>query len=430
MKNYLLTGWLLCSSLLLAGCALTTADAQLRITPAPAVIPPPADKLDEAIPGELPDLLAGQRPADVVAAKQLAVAQVEVDGEFVDEKDVPQIVEDPTGKKTYTELLGEQCPRLIVDGVKVVYDAEDKWYHHIGHGAPRAFWLDFAGEWHLATSDRLATVGVKGNRDVVIVQEWDPGVQAWRDTDRKPWDPEAFGPQAKKPKEETGNAVALEGPSEATPGQLVVLDGSASKGVKHFKWIAPDGIATLGCPEMKLGFSIVEPGNYRFYLVAISADDEIVILPHDLKIVGSPTPPERDEPDVGDPIEFPPPATEPADPTTFVEALKILYKNTEDAAATINDPTTARQLAAAWGSPQVLDGVAKAASMQQAAKIVGQQFEAVLAKRTGPSLYKDWDRQFRRPLNASLDKLITDGTIRDQKDLSAVFKAIANALGK
>ena len=104
--------------------------------------------------------------------------------------------------------------------------------------------------------------------------------------------------------------AVIEGPTEAPPGDLVILDASKSDAVS-FAWaLVPKGKSFLPVDGGKrVVFASGSAGTYTFVLATATADGQVALALHVLT-VGKPLPPPIDPPDPPNPPE-PPSTTRP-----------------------------------------------------------------------------------------------------------------------
>lgn len=111
--------------------------------------------------------------------------------------------------------------------------------------------------------------------------------------------------------------VVVNGPKQAEPGDLVVLDASESVGIGGLAW-AIHPLSAVGKmlsieDGKKIVFATSKPGSYVFYVAASTPDGkQVKIIPWEV-LVGSPVPPPDDPPKPPKPPKppIPPPDVEP-----------------------------------------------------------------------------------------------------------------------
>ena len=186
----------------------------------------------------------------------------------------------------------------------------------------------------------------------------------------------------------------IDGPTQAKPGDLVVLSAADSIG-DGFRWVSPEGVQTLQCSG-DLAFASGTPGDYRFLLIAADNEANIDYATHVVTIVGSQPQPDPD-PDPGEPDPDPQPT-----PGAWEELRKI----SASGAKSLADPSTAEKLARAIKTVDAqLEQLCQARqcpTITQASQTMVQAIEGVLALRRGASLQADWLGKWRRPINAHI----------------------------
>lgn len=191
--------------------------------------------------------------------------------------------------------------------------------------------------------------------------------------------------------------AVIDGPDTAAPGDLVVLSGTQSIG-DGFRWVAPDGIATLNCSVLELAFASGTPGKYTFQLIAADTEAKIDHTTHTVEITGW-----DDRPGPGpDP---PDPDPEPEPPAGDYEHIE---RASQSSAERLNDIETAGRLARAiQGEIAELEGMCKRGQcpgLAQAKAEVVAVIRAALAMRQGNSRNVDWLGGWREPMNSAIDR--------------------------
>jgi hypothetical protein len=218
--------------------------------------------------------------------------------------------------------------------------------------------------------------------------------------------------------------AVIEGPDNALPGELVVLNSNASVGDSH-KWIVPEGISTAqaGCDAIKsqVFFATPKVGKYTFILIVSDKQANIEYDSHtvEIKAVNAPDPP---------PVKPVDPKPDPTDPVTPPTQLQQLTKLSKDNSLRLNDGPTRKMLA---DSLQIVvdDINAKCAVMQcptlsAAQKQVQSAIELVLLQRRGSSRDALWIDGWRVPNN----QLIANMQIQSSKQFSVAVQAIVDGL--
>lgn len=202
----------------------------------------------------------------------------------------------------------------------------------------------------------------------------------------------------------TATAV-IDGPNEARVGDLVVLSGGNSKG-DGFRWILPERIQAITCNDgLDLAFATGTPGTYQFILIAADKEASISYVAHDVVVSGSlptepgPDPPPKPEPD----------PDKPDDPTPPPEQFESLRKLSELAAKDLNDPATARSLAAAMRAADAkLDAMCDAGrcpGLVQAKEMMVLAIQESLARREGRSRQVNWLDGWRTIVSDAIKKI-------------------------
>jgi hypothetical protein len=218
--------------------------------------------------------------------------------------------------------------------------------------------------------------------------------------------------------------AVIEGPDNALPGELVVLNSNASVGDSH-KWIVPEGISTAqaGCDAIKsqVFFATPKVGKYTFVLIVADKAANIEYDSHtvEIKAVNAPDPP---------PVKPVDPKPDPTDPVTPPTQLQQLTKLSKDNSLRLNDGPTRKMLA---DSLQIVvdDINAKCAVMQcptlsAAQRQVQSAIELVLLQRRGSSRDALWIDGWRVPNN----QLIATMQIQSSKQFSVAVQAIVDGL--
>lgn len=219
--------------------------------------------------------------------------------------------------------------------------------------------------------------------------------------------------------------AVIQGPDNALPGELVVLNSNDSIGDSH-RWIVPEGISTAqaGCDAIKsqVFFATPKVGKYTFTLIVADKKANIEFAQHtvEIKAVNAPDPPPTK------PVD--PPPTNPTDPVTPPTQLQQLTKLSKDNSLRLNDEATRKALADSL-QLVVSDINAKCAVMQcptlQAAqKQVQTAIESVLLQRTGSSRDALWLNGWRIPNN----QLMGSFRIESSKQYAATVQAIVDGL--
>ncbi|TWU22471.1 hypothetical protein Pla52o_35270 [Novipirellula galeiformis] len=210
-----------------------------------------------------------------------------------------------------------------------------------------------------------------------------------------------------------GEAVAkIDGPETSEAGNLVVLNSGNSKG--HVKrWIIPPALENRYIQtESQIAFSVRESGEFRFALVAVDVTGEatadVDVATHTIAITNG----------ICDPVT--PDPSDPDGPTNpDPPANSQLREISRDAAAKLNDPTTASALAAAISAVNLGTLDAMKADAQAA-------IESALLERKGASRDADWLSTWRRPINDGIKATTPGGFLAD---LQAIASGLIDSVG-
>jgi hypothetical protein len=188
----------------------------------------------------------------------------------------------------------------------------------------------------------------------------------------------------------------ISGPATAKTGDLVVINASESTG-KAFKWVMPEGLATLSCSELEFGFASGTPGVYTFTLVAADTEgdgDKISVASHTVRVGGVVVVPDPD------------PKPDPEEPNPPPSNLDELRELSKESAAKLADSITARGLSEAIQTEA--SRIAKMCEQGQcptldgAKRLMVQSIENRLLMRAGASRNVAWSSGWREPINAAL----------------------------
>ncbi len=178
------------------------------------------------------------------------------------------------------------------------------------------------------------------------------------------------------------------GPSEAEPGQLIVL--SAESDGTNFLWI-PD--ASLGqvlqCNPKQIGMATPRTGIHKVVVVASNDKGEMAFTTHVVVIKGA----------------TPVPPTDPVKPTDPVQPVKDFAEFTnlsKKSVATLKDNPTALQLKNAL--TRVYPELLKLQNVTEAKQMVTKTIQDVLLLRTGASKDVPWLSGWREPLFVLVEK--------------------------
>ena len=218
--------------------------------------------------------------------------------------------------------------------------------------------------------------------------------------------------------------AVIEGPDNALPGELVVLNSNASVGDSH-KWIVPEGISTAqaGCDAIKsqVFFATPKVGKYTFILIVADKEANIEYDSHtvEIKAVNAPDPP---------PVKPVDPKPDPTDPITPPTQLQQLTKLSKDNSLRLNDEPTRGMLASSLQI--VVDDINAKCALQQCPTLAAAQrqvqsaIELALLQRRGASRDALWVNGWRIPNN----QLIATMQIQSSKQFAATVQAIVDGL--
>jgi hypothetical protein len=181
-------------------------------------------------------------------------------------------------------------------------------------------------------------------------------------------------------------AAVIEGPSKASPGELVVLNSWKSTG-ENYKWITPEGISTAqaGCTgiDSQIFFATPRPGSYTFLLIVTDKTAAIEYAKHTV-VIGNPIAPE-------------PPPELPTDPGDFAKLTEL----SKDNANRLNDAATKTALAKSLRA--VVDAMKaectnmRCPTLQSAQSRFVKAIEDTLLQRQGASRNVSWEDGWRVP---------------------------------
>lgn len=200
------------------------------------------------------------------------------------------------------------------------------------------------------------------------------------------------------------------GPSEAEPGQLIVL--SAESDGTNFLWI-PD--ASLGqvlqCNPKQIGMATPRVGIHKVIVVASNDKGEMAFTTHVVVIKGAtPIPP-----DPTDPVK-------PVDPVQPIKDFAEFTNLSRKSVSTLKDNPTALQLKNALS--RVYPELLKLQNATEAKQMVTKTIQDVLLLRTGASKDVPWLSGWREPLFVLVEKY----NFIDVKDYAESVKATMEGL--
>ncbi len=192
------------------------------------------------------------------------------------------------------------------------------------------------------------------------------------------------------------------GPSEAEPGQLIVL--SAESDGANFLWI-PD--ASLGqvlqCNPKQIGMATPRVGIHKVVVVASNDKGEMAFTTH-VVVIKSGTP------------------VSPTDPVEPIKDFAEFTNLSKKSVATLKDNPTALQLKNALS--RVYPELLKLQNVTEAKQMVTKTIQDVLLLRTGASKDVPWLSGWREPLFVLVEKY----NFTDVKNYAESIKATMEGL--
>ena len=213
--------------------------------------------------------------------------------------------------------------------------------------------------------------------------------------------------------------IVLTGPSGGVPGDILILDASASK-AEHFAWSVtpelPDGRQTIMPLENGTKCLITSvPGTYTVFL-AISTADGISMKRHTVTVIGKNCP--------DDPQPQPGPQPKPPEPQPPQPLPDGKYKLAADAyrwAVAINDPTGAANLASAF---ETISSQAAAGGFSG----INEMLKATTEANRAAVDRNKWLQPFFVPFDKRLSELNKSGDLRSIDDHATAWTEIAVGL--
>lgn len=186
--------------------------------------------------------------------------------------------------------------------------------------------------------------------------------------------------------------LKVNGPSEAEPGQLIVL--TAESDSANFLWI-PD--ASLGqvlqCNPKQIGMATPKTGVHKVIVVASNDKGEMAFTTH-VVVIKSSTP-VTPTPDPVDPVK-------PVDPKPPVKDFAEFTNLSKKSVATLKDNPTALQLKN--NLTRVYPELLKFQTVAEAKQLVTKTIQDTLLLRTGTSKDVPWLSGWREPLLTLVEK--------------------------
>ena len=196
-------------------------------------------------------------------------------------------------------------------------------------------------------------------------------------------------------------SAIIDAPSQVNVGDLVILNGGKSTGVNHL-WVVDERAKGrfLEIPaERRIVFAIGTPGRYSFQLIVADTSAGISQAIHFVDVGGVGLPPVDQPPIVS------PPIPEPEKPEPPLPANEVADASRRGVVA-LGDPATANALKAA------LEAIVRnpPTTIDRQRSAVQDAIASALLARQGVSREKDWLNEWRIPVNAAIDKVVTDET--------------------
>lgn len=196
--------------------------------------------------------------------------------------------------------------------------------------------------------------------------------------------------------------AVIDAPSTVNVGDLVIIDGGKSVGVNHL-WVIDERAQGrfLEIPaDRRVVFAIGTPGKYSFQLIVADTTAGISQAIHFIQVGGVSLPPV--EPIQPPPIVVPSPP-EPEPPAPPLPDNEVAEASRRGVVA-LADPATANALKTA------LEAIVRnpPTTIDRQRSAVQDAIAGVLLARQGVSREKDWLNEWRIPVNAEIDKTVTD----------------------
>jgi len=197
--------------------------------------------------------------------------------------------------------------------------------------------------------------------------------------------------------------AVIDAPATVNVGDLVILDGGKSVGDNHL-WVVDERAKGrfLEIPtDRRIVFAIGTPGRYSFQLIMADTSAAIDQAIHFVSVGGVGLPPTEPDP----PVVDPPPVSPPDPPTPVLPPNEVTEASRRGVVA-LGDPATATALKSA------LEAIVRnpPTTIERQRSAVQDAIASVLLARQGVSREKDWLNEWRIPVNASIEKVVTDDT--------------------
>ena len=208
----------------------------------------------------------------------------------------------------------------------------------------------------------------------------------------------------------------LELKPEAKRGIALTVSGITNPVIEVTRLIDYNGFTVGLWPPTDM-----EPNNLGIYNILGNAGDRFGIRAEtqgglrkfEVKIDGDPS----DPPPI-DPVD-PPPGDGPS-----AEDLSAITAITSSAVATLNDPITTRYIKSALENVSLSEVLSEATA--QAQKAIATALQDSMKEVNPP--YKDWNGAFRKPINAKIVELESQGKVKTSAQLKLLVDAIVEGL--
>jgi hypothetical protein len=210
--------------------------------------------------------------------------------------------------------------------------------------------------------------------------------------------------------------AVIVGPSQALPGDLIVLDGGSSQAT-GFAWVLADSDKSFLPVDggRRLVFATGTPGKYTFILVTAlaggDANPRVALARHVVVVGDDPTPPVPPGPDPLPPGRFNL-AAQARDWTTLVKLPAVDRRRTAELVA--GSFESVASAIAAGAMTKVGDALAKLVAANQSA--------------LSPSEYAAWKADWNPKFQSAMTQLDDAGKLPALADVAAAFLEIAQGL--
>jgi len=211
--------------------------------------------------------------------------------------------------------------------------------------------------------------------------------------------------------------AVIDAPSMVNIGDLVIVDGGKSVGDNHL-WVVDERAKGrfLEIPaDRRIVFAIGTPGKYSFQLIVADTSAGISQAMHYIQVGGILPPIDPPKPPVDPPK---PPVDPPVPPRTEITEVS------RRGVVALNDTATAAALRDAL--QRVVQSPPTTIERQRSA--VQDAIGSALLARQGVSREKDWLNEWRIPVNAEIEKTVSeDNYIELIKQVIAGFDGVAKS---